>query len=192
MLALMIGIICGIISAIVANSKGRSAVGWFFLGFFFGFIGLIIICCLSDLNAQRAKEQNAERERRRLREQLKQERMKNSTFRQHVHKRLDQHDNALGVNTKSTGAVTASVAAQPALLGNSPQKEVETQGVDTGRAGPEGWHVYVDQQQHGPLTQYQIESRIANGELAAGSLIWRPGMDRWYPITEIKQFQRML
>ena len=49
-----IGIIVTVISVIlcpiIAHSKGRSAVGWFFGGLFLGGIGLIIVACLSDKN----------------------------------------------------------------------------------------------------------------------------------------------
>lgn len=49
-----IGIIVTVISIIlcpiIAHSKGRSAVDWFFGGLFLGGIGLIIICCLKPLN----------------------------------------------------------------------------------------------------------------------------------------------
>ena len=41
---------------------------------------------------------------RRLREQIKQERMKNQGFQQHVRKRLDRHDEELGVDTRQLGA----------------------------------------------------------------------------------------
>lgn len=43
-LHLLMGIIC----AIVASNKGRSGIGWFFLGLLLGIIALIIIACLSN------------------------------------------------------------------------------------------------------------------------------------------------
>ena len=45
-IGIIVTIISSIASPIIAHKKGRSAVGWFFGGFFFGTIGLIIIACL--------------------------------------------------------------------------------------------------------------------------------------------------
>ena len=51
---LTIGIIVTVISMIVcpiiAHSKGRNAVGWFFGGLLLGGIGIIIIACLQRKN----------------------------------------------------------------------------------------------------------------------------------------------
>lgn len=41
--------VLGIICAIVAANSGRSIVGWFFLGLFFGLFALIAIICLPAL-----------------------------------------------------------------------------------------------------------------------------------------------
>jgi uncharacterized membrane protein YeiB len=45
---LILWVACAIICAIVANLKGRSVVGWFFLGLLFGLLAVIIILCLSS------------------------------------------------------------------------------------------------------------------------------------------------
>jgi hypothetical protein len=44
-------IICGAICAAIASAKGRSAIGWFFLGSLLGLLGVIIIVCLSSNRA---------------------------------------------------------------------------------------------------------------------------------------------
>lgn len=189
MVALVVGFICGLISAMVANSKGRSAIGWFFGGFFLGLIGLIIVCCLSDLKKQEAKERNAERERRRLREQLKQERMKTATFQQHVHKRLDTHDSALGMNTRQTPALAAA-QSPPALPDRG----------DNGRSGahqplmqssePEPvWHYSMNERKYGPFTEADLRERFREGELNRHGYLWRPGMDDWRPATQVTEFR---
>ena len=98
---LLIMAIFGGISAAIASSKGRNTVGWFFIGFFFGCIGLIIILCLSNLLEDQARWDAQAVEQRRLREQLRQEQLKNETFRQHTAARLDVHDRTLGIDTRA-------------------------------------------------------------------------------------------
>ena len=44
---IFIAILCGIISAILANSKGRNPIAWFFAGLLLSIAGLIIIAVLS-------------------------------------------------------------------------------------------------------------------------------------------------
>ena len=41
---LIIAVIIGVICAIIANSKGRSEIGWFFIGFHNGFLSLYNLC----------------------------------------------------------------------------------------------------------------------------------------------------
>jgi hypothetical protein len=98
---LIAGVVCGAIAAAVASSKGRSAVGWFFGGFFLGIIGVIIVSCMSNLNETKRRDQHIQQENRRLREQLMQEQIKGEAFRRHAAARLDTHDNQLGVDTRS-------------------------------------------------------------------------------------------
>ncbi len=43
---IFVAIICGIVTAIIASSKGRNAFGWFFVGLLLGIFGIILIACL--------------------------------------------------------------------------------------------------------------------------------------------------
>jgi hypothetical protein len=101
-MAWIILLILGIVCAVIADSKGRSAIAWFFIGFLAGLIGLIILLVLPNLKEAEQKELHMENEQRRLREQLRQERIKHEQFRKHAQARLDTHDNALGLDTKLT------------------------------------------------------------------------------------------
>lgn len=47
-LGIIVTVVSMIICPIIAHSKGRSAVGWFFGGFFLGGIGIIIVACLGE------------------------------------------------------------------------------------------------------------------------------------------------
>ena len=49
-LSIIVTVVAMIICPIIAHNKGRSALGWFFGGFFLGGIGIIIVSCLSSKN----------------------------------------------------------------------------------------------------------------------------------------------
>lgn len=137
---LLIGAFFGGICAGVASSKGRSTVGWFFGGFFmgyvifpfFGILMIIIVSCLPNLKEKRNREDAQERENRRLREQLVQEQLKNEAFRQHAATRLDQHDVHIGVDTRQT--VPAPGMGMPqfgaaAIVGSRPDASARRSGL---------------------------------------------------------------
>jgi uncharacterized membrane protein YeaQ/YmgE (transglycosylase-associated protein family) len=98
---LIFGVIWGVVAAAIANTKGRSVVGWFFAGFFIGLIGVIIIACLSNKKEEQQYRDHVAQENRRLREKLDQERLKSEALRQHVTGRLDLHDAQLGTDTRA-------------------------------------------------------------------------------------------
>jgi len=97
---LQLAAVLGGITAGVAVHKGRSAVGWFFVGFLTGCIGLIIVLCMSNVHDQNATLGNMETETRRLREQLKHEQLRNDSFQSYMRHRVDAHDGVLGMNTR--------------------------------------------------------------------------------------------
>jgi predicted Zn finger-like uncharacterized protein len=100
---LVIAIIFGIICAVIAHYKGRSVIAWFFLGFLFGVFGFIAIMVVSNLKAARQKEDHIEMQQRRLREQLRQERLKTEQLRKYTQVRLDAHDKELNIDTRHIG-----------------------------------------------------------------------------------------
>ena len=100
---LMGAAVMGGITAGVAVHKGRSAVGWFFIGFLTGGIGLVVCLCMSNQKEQNEVLGHMEKETSKLREQLKYERLRNESFQHHVRTRIDAHDDALGVNTRAIG-----------------------------------------------------------------------------------------
>ncbi len=88
-LQLIIMLIFGGVVCAIAVGKGRNGLGWFFIGFFLGCIGLILVFCFSDLKVEAAKHAGQLKVNRRLKEKFQQERMKNEAFRQHASVRLD-------------------------------------------------------------------------------------------------------
>jgi len=126
---LVVVLILGVICAAIAHHKGRSAVGWFFIGFFFGIFGLIMVLVVSDLKQAKDKEAHVEMEQRRLREQLRQERIKTEQLRKFAQARLDIHDRMLDVDTRHIGNLLEQPGKQPALA-NGDEVFREAVGLD--------------------------------------------------------------
>lgn len=177
---LIIMAVFGGITATVASSKGRNAVGWFFIGFFFGCIGLIIILCLSNLREEQARWDAQAVEQRRLREQLRQEQLKNETFRQHTAARLDVHDRTLGIDTRqSAPALPAAAPASPAFIPSA--------GPPTPPDGlpASNWFTNEGGSQQGPYTFALLHKRARQGSLPPDTLLWAEGMKEWRPARTI-------
>jgi hypothetical protein len=49
MMFLTIWIVCAVVTAIIASSKGRSGLGWFLIGAVLGIFGIVLIACLPAL-----------------------------------------------------------------------------------------------------------------------------------------------
>lgn len=60
-----------IVCAVIAPSRGRSAVGWFFIGLLLSFLGIILLFVLPDLKAQEAERRSAEAKIRQLRAEIR-------------------------------------------------------------------------------------------------------------------------
>ena len=91
----------GAITAIIANNKGRSAVGWFFIGFFLGLFGLILVLVLPNLKQQSLRERRLRDENRRLRERVRKDRMVSDQRYRQVNRRIKAHDRVLEIDTDS-------------------------------------------------------------------------------------------
>ncbi len=178
---LVVMLVMGGITAAIANSKGRNALGWFAIGFFFGCIGLIIILCLSNVNEENARWAAQNVEQTRLREQLRQEQLKNEALRQHTVARLDQHDQALNMDTKETAPALTNMQPEPRKLefsnGNEPPAPPEYAG--------KSWFLNNDGQQEGPFTWELMYRRAKQGTLSGETLVWAEGMEDWKPANEI-------
>ncbi len=178
---LIIGLVMGAISSSVAASKGRSAVGWFFGGFFLGIIGLIIVAVLPNLKEQERKRAQAGAERRRLREQLRQEKMKTDAFRQHAAGRLDSHDRVLGVDTRSAQA----------LPGAAPRPVLESQPPVPPPQGEKAWYYESNGESKGPVPQSTLLWMLENGSVSATTLLWSEGQADWLPASQIPAFRNL-
>lgn len=177
MVGLLFLAICGTIAAVIAHNKGRSAVGWFFAGFFFHVIGIIIVSVVSNLKAERAYRERVESENRRLREQIRQEHVKSETFRQYSVGRLDAHDKALGMDTRqlAAGADGAGLAQLGWLEGDvKPPSPLAAQ-----------WYYEREGETRGPVPAKDISMLLQFEEITPHTLVWSEGMSGWTPLHTV-------
>jgi len=220
---ILMGSIVGGICAGIASSKGRSAGGWFAGGFAIGFltgilggwIPIVIVACLSNLKEEQSHHDSQARENRRLREQLRQERLKNEAFRQHTFARLDAHDNQLGVDTKQTyTALPGQSAQQPRMIEASSeidqlaharseddpyqvtsdfeQPVVESLPSQAVHQAPQiekpmvrQWHYEAQGQPVGPIPESQLLAMLRAGQINGNTLVWTEDIHDWRAANQI-------
>jgi type II secretory pathway pseudopilin PulG len=183
---LVILLVTGAIAAAIASSKGRSVVGWFFGGFFLGIIGIVIVAVLPNLKEQREKERYVERENRRLREQLRQERLKQEAFRQHTAARLDVHDDHLGLDTRTANQPLLTSEPQNAgQVASDPSAALEQMSADE----PAHWYYEMNGQAIGPTTADNIRMLLDNGRLNDWTLVWTERLSDWAQADSLPEFR---
>jgi hypothetical protein len=211
---LIVAVIGGVITAIIARHKGRNIVGWFIFGFFLPLIAIIVVAVLPNLNEQRARSTRQIIEQRRLREQLRQERMKNEMFRRHAAERLDRHDSALGLDTRQT-ALQNPGGPQAALPGVGPaisncghagnpgppaaanpgavaqqQRQPQPFGPTPQAEQVPRWYYEHGGQAVGPVTEDTIRQKLLQtGELESHTLVWSEDLGQWTPVGEVPLFR---
>jgi hypothetical protein len=50
------------------------------------------------------------------------------------------------------------------------------------------WHVLVDKLQRGPLRPSQVLAGLRDGIFGGDTPIWRPGLENWVPLREVREF----
>ena len=164
---LILWAVFGLITAMIAKSRGRNPAAWFAIGIVGGCFALLLVLVLPDMNVVRAKELADQAEMKRLNELLAQERLKNQAFRGHTLERLDKHDAALGVDTRA-GAGDPLIAAPPPPL-----------PADDGIPA-DGWYVGTpDGVAEGPLSLDVLQRKIESGELRPTTLVWHASLTNW-------------
>jgi hypothetical protein len=169
----------GAIVAVIAQSKGRSAVGWFFVGFFFPCIGLILVLVLSDLKREQEQKERLRLENRRLRERVLKDRQVADQRHAEAVKRLGAHDAVLGLDT-------GSEEERPPEL---PPSRVESSIDPDSR-----WHYAAteDSGSEGPVPLDAMRELWAAGTIDENSLVWTKGMDDWVAIGDHPDLEREL
>lgn len=183
-LSIVFGIIAAVICAMVAASKGRNAVGWFFIGLFFGIFGIIAVCIASDVKAREEKEAQLTQENRRLQEQVYQERMKSEQFQHQTTQRLDTHDQLLHVNTNpNSGLETHS---QPVLTNTAqPDSPPPIPNTHIDSAFKTGWYYQQGADAVGPLDFETMTSYLNQGTVSLTTNVWHEKIEVWKPAEEV-------
>ncbi|MCE5278262.1 MAG: DUF4339 domain-containing protein [Planctomycetaceae bacterium] len=207
---MVILLICAVTAGAIASSKGRNVGGWAAGGFFLGIIGIVIVACLPNLKEQAQQQEFAENERRRLREQLRQERLKTEAFRRHASARLDAHDQIAGVDTRQMGLPASPDMPQLAqdplsalLQNNPPQKDPSllprrdgtvpvVQRSSNPAAPAEGepaiWFYVLNGKSQGPLQASHISALIRKGAIGPNTLLWAEGFPDWTAAESVVGF----
>ncbi|MCA9003280.1 MAG: DUF4339 domain-containing protein, partial [Planctomycetes bacterium] len=164
---LFIMAIFGLICAAIANSRGRSPVGWFFIGFFFGCLGLIVLFVIQDLKAEAMKEERRNRQFSRIEQRQTRDRASIDRRLETHNRRISAHDQAMGVDTIEAGSPDAAAARPPSRrLAEAPPTDLE-------------WYYAVDadaEEETGPVEFGAVLAAFQNGKINANSLVWHEQM----------------
>jgi hypothetical protein len=176
----------GTACALIANSRGRSAVGWFCVGFITPCIGLILVLVLPDLKVEQERQRRLADENRRLRERLRKDRIVSDQRHAEISRRVGAHDVALGVDT--------SVAAPAALPGSAPDARTSAEADPAVSSDLRGsaWYWAQGLNRQGPSDFEALRSRWQSGEVTTETLVWRKGMPRWSALREVPGLEETL
>lgn len=66
------------------------------------------------------------------------------------------------------------------------QSDASTAGADPASDGAV-WHVVIDQDQVGPMTDAEVHDRYARGEIDSESYVWREGFEDWLRLADVAE-----
>ncbi len=181
---LVIWLAFGVACAMIAHSRGRSAVGWFFVGLFASCIGLILVLALPNLKVEEARRRRMETENRRLKEKVAKDRIVSDRRHVETNRRLKVHDVAIGVDTETRLPESEQVA--PPELPERADPPAATRFDDT------EWY-YADGSQQSPSVSFGALRRLwQKGHLAPETLVWTEGMDEWLAVRDVADLREAL
>ena len=174
---LVIMAVFGIICSLIAHSRGRNAVGWFFVGVFAGCIGLIILLVLPDVKAEEERQERLRRENRRLREELRKDRQVADRRHHQTFRRLEVHDRALDIDTSRSLTDTSA----PLSLEGAEDEPPPAPPIPGGKT----WYYLVGELQKGPVTETTLHALWRQRRIGPDTFVWREGMQDWLPVGEV-------
>jgi hypothetical protein len=178
-------VIFAAITGTVAHFKGRNVLGWTLLGLL-GVVPLIIVACLPNAKEQQERDAYQAEENRRLREQLRQERIKSDAFRQHAAARLDAHDQHLGLDTRAIGPTLTGGAAMGELGPGSAAADPALTSAPN-LTDPR-WYYGRQGKTIGPVNASEISDLIRLQIVTRDTLLWSEDMADWLPAGDVAAF----
>ncbi len=178
---ILISLAFGTLNAVIAYSKGRSPLAHFLIGFIFDCIGTVLILCLSNLNEEKARLVKQEGQNRMLREQLRQEQMKLEALRQHTTSRLDTHDKALGIETRSSTPLLGGAEGLQEGVGGFLPREADHQ--------PKEWYYMEGNETRGPFSLIQLKEMRRLDQIGDGTLVFHSRWTEWKLFHQTAELQ---
>jgi hypothetical protein len=175
----------GTACALIASSRGRSPVGWFFIGAlpcWLGIFGLIMVLVLPDLKVQEERERRLADENRRLREKLRKDRMVADERHAEMNRRIGAHDVALGVDTAGA-PVGALPDASPSPAASASPPPSLSPFADQHREA--SWFWARGTNRDGPIPFGDLQSHWRTGNVTSQTLVWKKGMTQWASVGDV-------
>jgi hypothetical protein len=182
LLNIVVAIVFGAICAAIAQSRGRSALGWFFVGAILNCIGLILLLVLPNLKVQEEREERMRRENQRLRERLRKDRMVADQRHEETVGRLAVHDDALGLDT---GRGSAGAIPAPSPSEHRPERVID-------REDATEWYYLNGQDRIGPVTVSDMGGLWDDKRIDGETLVWCAAMADWAALKTVSKLKRML
>jgi hypothetical protein len=185
LLPFLINAAMGVACALIANSRGRSAVGWFFVGLVAPCIGLILVLVLPDLKVEQERQRRLADENRRLRERLRKDRIVADQRHAEITRRVGAHDVALGVDTATVmPAALPGAAPFDGAAGADAAVASELRG--------SAWYWAQGLNRQGPSDFEALRRRWLSGEVTTETLVWRKGMPKWTALRDVPGLEETL
>lgn len=170
----------GVICAVIAQSRGRSALAWSFSGFFFTCIGLVLLLVLPDLRVLEKEKERLLAENRRLREEVRLNREVSDRRHEAVSSRLRAHDRALGVDTGESAQLPLT------------NELVEPPRVRTPDHESKQWYFVDESGTQGRVTFGVLRTLWKSGALPAQNSIRSADMTEWSTIEHVPGLREAL
>ena len=180
---LLVWVLFGVICAAIANTRGRSAVAWFFIGLFLQVIALILVLVLPNLRLQQEREQRLHQENRRLRERVRKGRQVADQRHDETRARITVHDRALGVDTSERNLAGDSHdrLAPPVLPSDGYVDYQETE-----------WYIVLRGEREGPLSFATLRQYWVSGEIQPSTLVWYKDLSDWLRVEDMGNLEEVL
>ncbi|MBI3818905.1 MAG: DUF4339 domain-containing protein [Planctomycetes bacterium] len=177
--------VIGTLCAFIAHGRGRSPVGWFFIGFFFACIGLIVLLVIPDLKKLEAEKNRMLKENRKLREEVRMNREAASRKHAEIEARLKVHDRALRVDTSErSDALLTDGGAETSPAANAT--------VDAADLLNKKWFFMNETGKHGPLPFREFQLLWQSGEFRAENYVKTSEMNNWMRVQDVSGLRSIL